>query len=80
MQNVVLNDVLILEKENYAKTDKGEFCMCSIWTGVAPLKYARVNFPLQIYDKVKTGMKVNLVVDYRFFGDKCTGMKILDIV
>lgn len=80
MQNIVLNDVLVLEKENYVKNDKGEFCMCSLWIGQPPLKYTRTNLPLAIYDKVKTGSRFNFLVDYRFFNNQCTGIKVIDIV
>ena len=80
MENILLKDVLVLEKEGYSKSDKGEYCMASLWTGTQPLKYVRTNLPKNIYDKIKSGEKYNMIVDYRFFQDKCTGLKVTDLM
>lgn len=79
MENVLLKDVLILEKEGYSKSDKGEFCMVNLWIGKQPLKYCRANFPKEIYDLLEPMTRVDLIVDYRFFQDKCTGIKVISL-
>lgn len=80
MEGILLKDVLVLEKESYSKSDKGEFCMVNLWIGTQPLKYCRTNVPKDIYDKIISGEKYNFIADYRFFQGKCTGIKITEIM
>ena len=53
--------------------------MVNLWIGKQPLKYCRVNFPKEIYDLLEPMTRVDLIVDYRFFQDKCTGLKIISL-
>lgn len=78
MENVEV-EALILKKEEPVKTDKGEFNMIHIFIDKAPIYYARCNVDKTLYDYLEVGAKVGLLIDYKFFQDKCTGIKVKGI-
>ncbi len=78
-----MNDIeikaLVLKKENPIKSDKGEFNMVRLYIDNGPINYARCNVDRTLYDYLEDKTEVNLIVDYRFFQDKCTGIKVKGI-
>ena len=76
MHNILVS-ALVLEKEESKKSDKGEFNMVHLWLGTGgPLPYVRVNMPKDVYDIIEEGNYYGFIVDYRFFGNSCTGLKV----
>lgn len=78
MENVEIQ-ALILKKEEPVKSDRGEFNMIRIYIDNGPINYARCNVDKTLYDYLEEKAEVGLVVDYRFFQDKCTGIKVKGI-
>lgn len=78
MENIEVQ-ALILKKESPSKTDRGEFNMVRIYIDNGPINYARCNVDRTLYDYLDERAEVGLIIDYRFFQDKCTGIKIKGI-
>lgn len=78
MENVEIK-ALILKKEEPVKSDKGEFNMVRMYIDNGPINYVRCNVDRTLYDYLEVGAEVDLTVDYRFFQDKCTGIKVKGI-
>lgn len=78
MENVEIK-ALILKKEEPVKSDRGEFNMIRIYIDNGPINYARCNVDKTLYDYLDEKAEVGLLVDYRFFQDKCTGIKVKGI-
>lgn len=78
MENVVVS-ALILKKEEPIKSDKGEFNMIRIYIDNGPINYARCNVDKTLYDYLEEGTQVGLTIDYRFFQDRVTGIKVKGI-
>ena len=78
MENVVIK-ALILKKEEPVKSDRGEFNMIRMYIDNGPINYARCNVDKTLYDYLEEKCEVDLLADYRFFQDKCTGIKVKGI-
>lgn len=78
MENVIVQ-ALILKKEDPVKTDRGEFNMIRMYIDNGPINYVRCNVDKTLYDYLEEKAEVGLVVDYRFFQDKATGIKVKGI-